>query len=280
MDVRSPLLDNAWAMSLPYGPNLVGVPTEFLASVDYAECPCALHIIGVREMNAPLFEMLGLAADIDEASEALAKYMTAMFGLEPEQLREEARGVGPPFRYSFVRLIIGWGHDSSSRDAAVLKGWVESRFGLPPAHHGERITSFSDAAWRTYIEHRMGSGFHANSIFAQLDLVYEYVQWALRTLVHPGETHLRLYRGAAHVEEQVVRRLNVREPVLRLNSLSSFTTDRYVADSFGPVVVSVRAPMPKILFASALMSFFRFRAEREVLLIGGDAPATIERPIP
>ncbi|RBP04139.1 NAD+--dinitrogen-reductase ADP-D-ribosyltransferase [Roseiarcus fermentans] len=267
-------------MPLPHGPNLIGLPTDFLASADYAAAPCELHISGVREMNAPLFEMLALANDIDEASEALAKYMTAMFGLEAQQLREEARGMGPPFRHSFVRLLIGWGLDSSSRDAAVLKGWVESRFGLAPAHHGAKITSFSDPAWATYVEHKMGSGFHANSIFAQLDLVYEYVQWALATLVRPGETHLRLYRGADRVEDQVVRRLNVRQPVLRLNSLSSFTTDRAVADSFGSVVVSVEAPLTKILFASALMSFFAFRAEREVLLIGGDYPATVERPLP
>jgi NAD+---dinitrogen-reductase ADP-D-ribosyltransferase len=267
-------------MSLPYGPNRVGLPTEFLASVDYAESPCELHINGVHEMNAPLFEMLGQATDIEQASEALAKYMTAIFGLEPQQLRDEARGKGPPFRYSFVRLIIGWCHDSSSRDAAVLKGWVESRFGLSPAHHGQTITSFSDPAWLTYVEHNMGSGFHANSIFAQLDLVYEYAQWALRTLVHPGETHLRLYRGADHFEQQLVRRLNVRQPILRLNSLSSFTTDRTVADSFGRVVMSVEAPMTKILFANTLLSFFRFRGEREVLLIGGDYPATVEGPIP
>ena len=268
-------------MPLPHGPNLVGLPTEILASVDFAVEPCELHISGVREMNAPLFEMLGFAPDIAAASEAFAKYMTAIFGLEAQQLREEARGMGPAFRYSFVRLLIGWGHDSSSRDAAVLKGWVESRFGLLPAHHGQRIKTFSDLSWKNYVEDKMGSGFHANSIFAQLDLLYEYMQWALRTLIFPGATHLQLYRGAdpPEFDEQRVRRLNAHQSVLRLNSLSSFTTDRTVADCFGSVVVSVEAPLTKILFANTLLTFFPFRAEREVLLIGGDYPAVIQRPI-
>jgi NAD+---dinitrogen-reductase ADP-D-ribosyltransferase len=267
------------SMSLPLGPNLVGLPTEVLASADFVVAPSELHIAGVREMNAPLFEMLGFASDIGEASEAFAKYMTAIFGLEAQQLREEGRGKGPPFRYSFVRLLLGWGHDSSSRDAAVLKGWVESRFGLPPAHHGAKISALSDPSWTAYVEDRMGSGFHANSIFAQLDLLYEYVQWALKHLVFPGQTHVRLYRGADLFAEQSVQRANSREPLLRLNSLSSFSTDRAIADCFGSVVVSVRAPLAKILFANTLLTFFPFRAEREVLLIGGDYPAAIEQPI-
>jgi len=265
-------------MSLPLGPNLVGLPTEFLASADYAVEPRELHISGVREMNAPLFQMLALAADITEASEAFSKYMTAVFGLEAQQLREEARGKGPSFRYSFMRLLLGWGHDSSSRDAAVLKGWVESRFGLPPAHHGEKITDFSDPAWKTYVEDKMGSRFHFNSIFAQLDLLYEYVQWALRNIVFPGQTHLHLYRGADRFAELFVQPAHVNHSLLRLNSLSSFTADRMIADCFGSVVVSVQAPLAKILFANTLLTFFPFRAEREVLLIGGDYPAMIELP--
>lgn len=272
----------AWSADMPppFGPNLVGLPTASIASADYAIAPCDLRIAGVREMNAPLFAMLGRAADIAQASEALAKYMMAMFALEAAQLRDEPRKNGLSFRHSFVRLLLGWEHDSSSREAAVLKGWVESRFGLRPAHHHEKIADFSDPAWRAYVKDDMDSGYHANSIHAQLDLLYEYVQWALRTLVCPGQTHLRLYRGVDRSRERIVRREATGQPVLRLNSLSSFTTDRAVADCFGSIVVSVQAPLTKILFANTLLTFFPFRAEREVILIGGDYPATIEPPAP
>ncbi|PPQ37464.1 NAD+---dinitrogen-reductase ADP-D-ribosyltransferase [Rhodoblastus acidophilus] len=265
-------------MTPPFGPNLVGLPAAVLASVDYAVAPSELRIAGVREMNAPLFEMLGLAGDIAEASDAFAKYMTAIFGLEAPQWREQPSARGPSFRHSFVRLLLGWEHDSFSREGAVLKGWVESRFGLPPAHHGERISDVADPSWRAYVEDNLGSAYHANSIHAQLDLLYEYVQWALRTLVCPGQTHLRLYRGVDRASEQLFRRES--KMILRVNSLSSFTTDRATADCFGSRVVSVQAPLPKILFANALLAFFPFRAEREVLLIGGDYPVTVEPPAP
>ncbi|MCW2273706.1 NAD(+)--dinitrogen-reductase ADP-D-ribosyltransferase [Rhodoblastus acidophilus] len=263
-------------MSPPFGPNLVGLPSARLASADYAVAPSELRITGVREMNAPLFEMLGLSSDIAEASEALDKYMTAIFGLESQQWRDEAKKSGPCFRWSFVRLLLGWEHDSSSREAAVLKGWVHSRFGLPPAHHREKIAEVSDPFWQSYVADNMASGYHANSIYAQLDLLYEYVQWTMRNLAHPGQTHLRLYRGVDRSSEQIVRR--ERTKLLRVNSLSSFTTDRATADCFGSLVVSLQAPLTKILFANALLAFFPFRAEREVLLIGGDYPVTIEPP--
>ncbi|MBB4200428.1 hypothetical protein CCR94_09645 [Rhodoblastus sphagnicola] len=263
-------------MTPPFGPNIVGLPAAFIASADYARAPRELRIAGVREMNAPLFEMLGLARDIAEASEALAKYMSAIFGLEPRQWRDAPRKNAASFRHSFVRLLLGWEHDSSSREAAVLKGWVHSRFGLPPAHHGEKIADMCDPSWTAYVADNMGSGYHANSIYAQLDLLYEYVQWALRTLVWPGQTHLRLYRGVDRFGEQIMRRETLLQ--LRVNSLSSFTTDRATADCFGSMVVSVQAPLTKILFANTLLAFFPFRAEREVLLIGGDYPVEIEPP--
>lgn len=265
-------------MTPPFGPNLVGVPTAFLASAAYALAPSELRITGVREMNPALFEMLGLAADLDEASEAFAKYMTAIFGLEPQQWREAPKKKGASFRCSFVRLLLGWERDSSSREAAVLKGWAHSRFGLPPVHHEEKIVDVSDPSWLAYVEDNMGSGYHDNSIYAQLDLLYEYVQWALRQFVCPGQSHLRLYRGVDRSCEQIIRREGMR--LLRVNSLCSFTTDRATADCFGSLVVSVQAPLSKILFATALLAFFPFRAEREVLLIGGDYPVTLEPPAP
>lgn len=261
-------------MTPPFGPNLVGLPTASLASVAYALSPRQLQITGVREMNAPLFEMLDLAANLTEASEAFSKYMTAIFGLEPQQWRDAPKKNGASFRCSFVRLLLGWEHDSSSREAAVLKGWVQSRFGLPPAHHGEKIFDVSDPSWRAYVEDNMGSGYHENSIYAQLDLLYEYVQWVLRTMVSPSQNHLRLYRGVDRSSEQIIEGEGM--SLLRVNSLCSFTTDRDTADCFGSLVVSVQAPLTKILFANTLLAFFPFRAEREVLLIGGDYPVTVE----
>ena len=39
----------------------------------------------------------------------------------------------------YLRVVRGWAFDPDGREAAVLKGWVESRFGLMPRHHGESL---------------------------------------------------------------------------------------------------------------------------------------------
>jgi len=48
--------------------NLVGLPTDFIASRDFNDEPQSLHISGVREMNPQLFEMLSLAGSMAEAA--------------------------------------------------------------------------------------------------------------------------------------------------------------------------------------------------------------------
>lgn len=265
---------------LPYGTNLVGLPTGLIASVVFNDEPAPLHISGVREMNDPLFEMLGFAGDLAEASEAFLKYMVAVFGLEQSQRTDDEADAGfaRPFRSSFLRLLIGWGYDSSSPEAAVLKGWIESRFGLMPGFHKEAIESITDAPFLAYVEERMGSPFHTNSIYAQLDLVYEYAQWVLANLVYPEESHVRLYRGVdGFHEHHIVSRTDRRHFILRLNSLSSFTSDRWVADCFGHTILTVDVPLSKILFSNTLLTFFPLRSEREFWVIGGDYRASVER---
>jgi NAD+--dinitrogen-reductase ADP-D-ribosyltransferase len=262
---------------LPFATNLVGLPTGLIASVGFNDDPAPLHISGVREMNAPLFEMLALAEDVADASDAFLKYMVAVYGHDLAQ-RSEDDGFRKPFRSSFLRLLIGWGYDSSSPEAAVLKGWVESRFGLLPGHHKAPIVAVSDPVFLTYVEERMASGFHTNSIFSQLDLLYEYVQWVLASLIHPSESHVRLYRGVdGFHEHHVVSRFDRHHFILRFNNLSSFTTDRWVADCFGHTILTVDVPLPKILFSNTLLTFFPLRSEREYWVIGGDYRVSVER---
>ena len=265
---------------LPYGTNLVGLPTELIACVAFNDRPSELHISGVREMNAPLFEMLSVAENIEDASEAFLKYMVAVFGQDVLQKSDDmpCRGFRRPFRLSFLRLLMGWGYDSSSPEAAVLKGWIESRFGLLPGYHGTPIENFSDASFLAYVEERMASSFHTNSIFSQLDLLYEYAQWTLANLVSPEERHIRLYRGVdGFREHHVVSRFDKHHFILRLNSLSSFTSDRWVADCFGHTILTVDVPLAKVLFSNTLLTFFPLRSEREFWVIGGDYRVSVER---
>jgi NAD+---dinitrogen-reductase ADP-D-ribosyltransferase len=259
--------------------NLLGVPMELLVHRDFNDDPMPLHISGVREMNATLFEMLEQSSDLPGAGEAFSCYMMAMFGIDREQL-EDAPGAGHGtrrrrYRSSFLRLIKGWGYDSNGPEGAVLKGWVESRFGIFPTFHKEMIRRIASRAWITYVEEKMSSRFHGNSIHTQLDLLFEFCQWALARLVAPGKTHLTLYRGVnAFDEHQIVERVDKRVALMRLNNLSSFTSDRDIAECFGDTILTVQVPVSKVVFFNTLLSAHPLKGEGEYLVIGGEYRVT------
>ncbi len=255
--------------------NLVGVSTPLLASQAFNDHPLPLHISGVREMNGSLFEMLGEAEDLEDAGEAFYKYMIAVFGLEPEQREKHQAGQSVRrYRSSFLRLLKGWGYDSNGSEGAVLKGWVESRFGLFPTFHKGPIT-LSSAGWVAYVEEKMSSRFHNNSIYAQLDLVYEFCQWALAKFAAPGASHLQLYRGLNDFSEhRLVERLDKRRSVVRLNSLASFTSLRDIAECFGDTILETAVPLCKVVFFNTLLPTHPLKGEAEYLVIGGDYTVT------
>lgn len=257
--------------------NLVGLPTELLASAIYNDHPSRLRLNGVREMNRQFFgEMLPQAEDLPDAALAFHLYMQAMFGLEPEQ-QEKARGSDGArrFRSSYLRLLKGWGYDANAREGAVLKGWVESRFGLFPTFHKEPIVKFASHAWMTYIEEKMSSRFHNNAIYTQLDIMYEFCQWALERFVLGDDTHLTLYRGVNDfAEHQLVERIDKRVAVIRLNNLVSFSSDRDIAGCFGDTILEARVPRTKVVFFNTLLPQHPLKGEGEYLVIGGDMRVT------
>ncbi len=256
--------------------NLVGRPSAWLASCAFNDAAIPLHIWGVAEMNANLFTMLEQADDLAEAGQAFSAYMMAMFGLDPEQ-RAPASAGGRRFRSSFLRLIQGWGFDSNGAEGAVLKGWVESRFGICPSFHKEIIERVSSAAWAAYVSEKMSSRFHNNAIWVQLDLLFEFCQWAIRRFAFPGESHLTLYRGVnAFDEHWIVERTARREAVVRLNNLVSFSCDRDTAGCFGDTILTARVPVSKIVFFNGLLSSHALKGEGEVLAIGGEYRVSVD----
>lgn len=258
--------------------NLFGLSSEWLASCGFNESPTPLHISGVREMNPNLFDMLGQAEDLADAGEAFSYYMMAMFGIDPEQ-REKAAKSGERKRYrsSFLRLIRGWAFDSNGPEGAVLKGWVESRFGLCPSFHKTIIDSVSSGAWTGYVEEKMSSRFHNNAIWVQLDLLFEFCQWAIERFAFPGETHLTLYRGINSFDEHwILERPEKRVAVIRLNNLVSFSSQRDVACCFGDTILTAQVPVSKILFFNDLLSSHALKGEGEFLAVGGDYRVKVE----
>ncbi len=109
-EVTGSLAGQPW---IGHSTNLVGLPTEFLASRDFNDEPMPLRISGVREFNRPLFDMLAEAESLPEAAQAFTLYMNAMFGIDPEQKEEPPPGKPRRFRSSYLKLIRGWGFDSN-----------------------------------------------------------------------------------------------------------------------------------------------------------------------
>lgn len=252
--------------------NLVGIPTGLLASTAFNAYPVPLHIASIRDGNRSLFKMLAEAETPLVAAGMFEAYMATMFDLDDQD--RDGRGPARFRASSYLRLLRGWGYEANSPEGAVLKGWVESRFGLFPTFHKQPIDRYSGDAWITYVEQKMSSRFHSNAIQSQLDLLYEFCQWSLARFHSVGRKHLTLFRGTNNFEEQkLLSRLDKRRVVVRLNSLLSFTSERELAESFGDIILEVEVPTVKILFFNSLLPKHALKGESEYVVIGGDYEA-------
>ncbi|WP_211369219.1 NAD(+)--dinitrogen-reductase ADP-D-ribosyltransferase [Roseospira navarrensis] len=259
--------------------NLVGVSAGYLSSPEFNDHPESLDMPHVRATTRAFFEMLAEAEDRADAVQAFHAYMAATFCLEPDQIdplerkrAKAARGDATRrFRSSYLRLLKGWMFETGGAEGAVLKGWVESRFGLLPTWHGAAIPQIPCDAWVRYVEQKMNSRFHDNAIHCQLDLVFTFCQWALRRFVCPQATHITLYRGInVSGEDMVLERPDKRHALVRFNSLTSFTADRAVAECFGDWILTVRVPTVKVVFFADLLPRHPLQGEAEYLVLGGD----------
>lgn len=251
--------------------NLVGIAPGLLGSTAFNDHPLPLSIGGARQASRGLFALLDRCQSREQATEIFTHYMDIAFDLLPSGANGLRR------RSSYLGLLQGWGLDASSTAGAILKGWVESRFGLVPVFHRGPLLRFPSPAWIGYLEDKAASRHHNNNIQQQLDLLFEFCQWSLQRFGAPGQalgaTHLVLWRGCNQIEAQSIER---RGPgrrlggpsLLRLNNIVSFTLSADDADCFGDRVFSVRMPLVKILLYPGLLPLLR--GENEVLALGGD----------
>ncbi|WP_413437090.1 NAD(+)--dinitrogen-reductase ADP-D-ribosyltransferase [Sulfuriferula sp. GW1] len=261
--------------------NLVGVPTGLLASAAFNDHPLPLHIRGVHESHARLFDLLNTVGSHAEAGNCFQGYMDETFNLSPKKPKKTQPGDAPVrrFRASYLRLLKGWGYDSNSREGAVMKGWAESRFGLFPTFHKAALARFASGAWLRYVEEKLSSRFHNNDIHTQLDLLYEFCQWSIGRWFQPGRHHVTLYRGVNDFREDNLlcgqSRPRTGPALVRLNNIVSFTAHRNIACEFGDSILEAHVPTAKILFFNDLLSRHALKGEAEYLVIGGDYRVTV-----
>ena len=229
---------------------------------------------GVRRAHRSLFGRLDRLEDPKARARAFREYMELVF--QVGKWRKEPSPLGRrSLRNSYLRFLRGWMQDASSPEGAVLKGWVESRFGLPPVFHAGPIADLHAPAYVLYLVERMRESARSNAVDSQFDLLYEFMQHELRRR-HPGIPAFTLYRGVKNLGDyRVTGEAGENRVVLRLNNLISFTSRLEHAWQFGSQVLEAAVPASKIFFRSDLLPGILPRGEEESLVIGGDYEVTV-----
>lgn len=249
--------------------NRCNLPAVILGSYTFQQHPVPLSIDGVATLHRDLLRRLERINDAGNRAQQFIDYMTVHFRLHAP----EAVGLTEPSRLNrskadYRRLLRGWAFDAEGRDAAVMKGWAESRFGLLPRFHQVPIHSSDDNAYHAYQLAVAEGLYNTNSLEAQLDLLYTYCQYELRRQ-HPAQTHITLYRGSNGIERiKMAGAAAAATTTLLLNNLNSFSSDLERASEFGDRVFSIAVPLSKIVFYSALIPKY-LKAENEFIVLGG-----------
>ncbi len=249
--------------------NRCSVPADILGGLTFQRHPVALTLDGVLELHQGLFRQLDRIADTAGRARLFTAHMAAAFSLDsPEAAGWSHAASHDRSKSHYLKLILGWAFDSDGIEGAVLKGWVESRFGLLPRHHGGPIRDLSGEPYRRYLEMRAQGLYGTNGLEAQLDLLYSYCQYELGRQ-QAGESHLTLYRGVNHVDEhETLTDLGRGRRVVLLNSLSSFSAERERAGEFGDYILEASIPLAKVFFFQQLLPGMP-KGEDEYAVIGG-----------
>jgi NAD+---dinitrogen-reductase ADP-D-ribosyltransferase len=244
--------------------NRCNLPPEIVGSLAFQQYPRPLHIDGVHSLHKELFRMLDSLNAANERAMRFVDYMTVHFlfddlgaaGASEKTKRKKA---------TYLRLLRGWFFDSDGLEAAVLKGWVESRFGLSPLYHQGRLQDKSSPTFNRYMKMRCDGLYNTNALEAQLDLLYSYTQYELARSNEP----FVLYRGINRLDEfDIIRRDNENSATILFNNLNSFSQDKQTACAFGDIIMEVLVPKEKILCAPGLLSDV-FSSEKECMVLGG-----------
>ncbi|OYY73709.1 MAG: hypothetical protein B7Y40_07550 [Gammaproteobacteria bacterium 28-57-27] len=255
------------------GFNHCNLPACLLGASIYQEHPVRLELDGVHALHRRLFEALDQLDDSPSRARLFAAHMEAHFSLlHPQEAGAGSASARIRPRANYLKLLRGWGFSSEGREGAVLKGWVESRFGLMTRYHKEALTDPESAAYTRYLVERSAGLYGTHALESQLDLVYSYVQYELARR-YPGVSHFTLYRGANGVGAYELLQPTDSKHVMLLNNLSSFSMQHERADEFGDRVLEVSVPVYKVFCLYGLLPGL-LHGEDEVMVIGGVYQAT------
>ena len=249
--------------------NRCNVPARILGSVPFQLRPQALVLDGVDELHSALFNSLHGVNDPARRVQYFRDYMSSAFLLDhPDQAGLNPDGNFPRHRADYLRVLRGWMFDADSQEAAVLKGWAESRFGLLPRWHLGKLSGCESAQYHAFQLARARGLYNTNALEAQLDLLFAFCQFELRQRLSGLQT-LTLYRGVnSWGLQEVLGQQSSQRYQLLLNNVNSFTSSREGAGTFGDYLLEVQVPLSKLLYFPRLIPGV-LPGEEEYLVIGG-----------
>ena len=248
--------------------NRCNLPADILGSLTFQGNPCALAIDGVAELHQALFSALDRLASTAARAAHFEDYLTVHFRLHrPDEMGLTPGATRDRHKAIWLRVLRGWLFDADSIEAAVLKGWVESRFGLLPRYHRAPLRDPGDLAWRRYQEDRTRGLYGTSALEAQLDLLFAFTQYEFSRSGDPE--CITLYRGVNRAQHyETIRVGDGGHAVWLLNNLNSFCDSAERAGEFGDRIIRVEVPRTKIFCHSRLLPR-RLKGEEEFLVIGG-----------
>lgn len=250
--------------------NRCNLPSATLGSLAFQLQPAPLYIDGVWELHRLLFVALDGFSEPEVRTLHFRQYMCSAFLLDHADLAGADPGRQRLKRYKadYLRLLRGWMFNSDGMEAAVLKRWVESRFGLLPRNHRGSLRDFNSECYAAYLADVSRGLYNANALEAQLDLLYTFCQYELGRRF-PEQEHWQLYRGLNRIESHEVLDQGKKGICqLLLNNLNSFSGDRELSGSFGDYILETQVPSAKLLYFPGLLPNI-LQGEQEYLVIGG-----------
>ncbi|MBI1423309.1 MAG: NAD(+)--dinitrogen-reductase ADP-D-ribosyltransferase [Gammaproteobacteria bacterium] len=244
--------------------NRCNLPAAILGSLSFQRHPVALALDGVAELHRDLWQRLEAIDDPMQRAVQFMDYMAVHFLLEAPEAAGYQQQRNARIKLDYRQVLRGWMFDADNREGAVLKGWVESRFGLLPIWHKGAIISPESDAYRQYLRDRTTGIYNTNALEAQLDVLYSYCQYEL-TRFYADHSHLQLFRG---INPDMLGQLPSHEGVMLFNNLNACSQSQERADEFGSLVYRVQVPRAKVFYFSGLLPGL-LQGEDEYLVIGG-----------
>lgn len=260
--------------------NRCNVPASILGSHTYQQNPIPLKLDCVMELHAKFFQSITPIQSIEQRSLLFREYMACAFLLgnsEEAGFELKCSHKSPHksrHKLDYLRLLRGWMFNSDSIEGAIMKRWVESRFGLLTINHDGLLGQLNPAADHHYLNDFTEGLYNTNALESQLDLLYSYCQYELCEQKHE---QYQLYRGINKLAQHtIIGEVKNDEQLLLLNNLNSFSNDPLFCETFGDIILNIKIPSSKILYFPQLLSGV-LEGESEYLVIGGVYQAKIKR---